>query len=660
MTGSRRSDERGVILIVTALIVVALAVVVALVVDLGQLRSDRRTNKSVTDVAARAGISRLPFGPWAGVCQARRYLLDNAKGFSAFDAGSETWSNAATPATVQPTSPCPANPLTPDATPCRPNAPGTWAKLQATAGGGRFTIEIQAGYAMPDSRFGEDTARGDTGDPAAGSCDNLAVIVTQRRPLLFAPVIGVADGNTRVRSVGRLNAVETLEFVAALQLLEERKCAVLETGGANTRVVSQPFGTYPGTIQIDSAADSGSCPSPILNGQATSGGPSIVACSADSTNPSCADGTGTRASRIGIYALNFNRPAGYITSGYPSTYGDKAAIPSPRTGRKYADRRYRENIKALDATVKSVVTGNSGRPPGCAAVVNNACTGNGVTWLVLQPSDCNNPLTFFLPPGRASAQNIWFNCDLKVNTPLTLTAADSYIVVTGQLEVNSQLTLTDPRKVYIGGRATGNKIGLDVGSGGVLTVNAGSHLACTTRTEVGHTTRLVVGSGAMKVASGSTVRMCQTVVLLASGYDKVPTVNGNSPCQTSTCAGYTGTISISSGGFVDWSAPNEIRDRLPTASELATTNPFEDLALWTEAGGNGNGMAGGATTSMAGSFFMPNADAFNLTGGGSLPVYLSAQFIATSMKVSGGATVNLVPNPLDSIPTSVYTVLLVR
>ncbi|MFP5317131.1 MAG: pilus assembly protein TadG-related protein [Acidimicrobiia bacterium] len=663
MTPIRRIDpgeERGVILVVTALIVVALAVVVALVVDLGQLRTDRRTNKSVADVAARAGISRLPFGPWAGVCQARRYLLDNARGFSAFDAGSETWSNAASPPTVHASSPCPANPLTPDATPCQPNAPGTWARLQATAGGGRFTVEIQAGYAMPDSRFGEDTALADTGDPAAGSCDNLAVIVTQRRPLLFAPVVGIADGETRVRSVGRLNAVETLEFVAALQLLEEHKCAVLETGGANTRVISQPFGTYPGTIQIDSAADSGSCPSPILNGQATSGGPSIVACSADSTNPSCSGGTGTRASRIGIYALNFTRPAGYVTSAYPSTYGDTRAIASPRTGRKYADRRYRENIRALDATVKSTITGNSGRPPGCAAVVDSSCTGNGVTWLVLQPADCNSLATFFLLPGRTSAPNIWFNCDLNVNTPLTLTASDASIVVTGQLQVGSTFTVTDARRLYVGGRSTGNKVGLDVGTGGTFTVNAGSHLTCKTRNEVGHTTRLVVGSGSMKVASGSTMRLCQTVVLLASGYDKVPTADGSSPCQTSACVNYTGSISISSGGFVDWSAPNEIRDRLPTAAELATTNPFEDLALWTEAGGNANSMAGGATTSMAGSFFMPNADAFNLTGGGALPVYLSAQFIATSMKVSGGATVNLVPNPLDSIPTSVYTVLLVR
>jgi hypothetical protein len=171
---------------------------------------------------------------------------------------------------------------------------------------------------------------------------------------------------------------------------------------------------------------------------------------------------------------------------------------------------------------------------------------------------------------------------------------------------------------------------------------------------------MVVGNGSMKVGSGGGVHMCQTFVEMASGFDKVPGSDGTSPCQTATCGNYTGTVSVSSGSLVDWSAPNEISGRLPSATELTTTNLFEDLALWTEAGGNTNGIAGNGSTNMSGAFFMPNADAFNLAGGGALPVYLSAQFIATSMKVTGGATVSLVPNPLDSIPTSVYNTLLVR
>ena len=653
-------DESGAVLVLMALALVAMALIAALVIDHGQLRTDQRTNKSVTDVAAQAGISRLAFGPWSGVCRARQYLLDNAKGFSTFDAGSETWSNAAVPPTVYGSTPCPVNTLTPDATPCAPNNPATWAKLQATAGAGNFTIEIQSGYAMPDARYSEDTGRGDTGDPAQGSCDNLVVIVNQRRPPSFAQVGGFGTATVRARSVGRLNSVETVDFVAALQLLEQHKCGVLQTSGANTRVIAQPFGTYPGTIQIESADDSGSCSQPILNAQA---GPSVIACSTNSTTSGCTPGTGANPSRIGIYALNYNRPPAEMTSAFPTSYGDTAAIASPRLGRLFADRRYRTNVFNLDAQVKTILTGNSGKPPGCASIASNACTGNGLTWLVLQQSDCNSVDTFFLVPGRTSAQNIWFNCDLNVTLPLALTHADSYVAVTGQLAVNSVFTISDPRQLYIGGRATGNKVGLDIGGAtSVFNVNLGPSLSCAARAAVGagHAVRMVVGDGSFKVASGAAIHMCQTFLELASGYAKVPSTDGTVPCQTAACGNYTGTVSISSGAFVDWSAPNEITGRIPTTTELTTTNQFEDLALWTEAGGNTNSMAGGATTTMSGCFFMPNADAFNLAGGGALPVYLSAQFIATSMKVTGGATVNLVPNPLDSIPTSVYNTLLVR
>ena len=656
--GARADDERGAVMVLTALLAVGALMMVALVLDLGELRSDSRTNKSVTDVAARAGISRLAFGPWSGVCKAREFLLGNAKGFSAFDSGSETWSNAAAQVVV--TNPCPAVATAPDANPCVPNQPATWAKLQATAEAGRFTIEIQAGYVLPDPRFPDDAGRGDIGVPEQGGCDNLVVILTERQAPSFAQVAGMGSTVTRVRSVGRLNAAESLDFVAALQLLEQHKCGVLQTGGANTRVIAQPFGAYPGTIQIDSAGDSGSCPQPIINAQATSGGPSVLACSVNSTNPDCRPGTGTRPSRIGEYAANFIKPPTVIATSYPSTYGDTVVVGSPRIGRKYTDLRYRANVASLDQSAKSILTGNSGRPPGCTVVLLNACTGNGVTWLVLQPLDCNTLGVFFLVPGRTSAQNIWFNCDLNVSSALTLSANNSYVVVTGKLAVNSTFTVSDPRKVYIGGQATGSKVGLDLsGSSSVLNLNAGPAATCSARTDPGHANRLVIGNGSMKVSSGATVRICQTFTYMASGYDNVPASNGAPPCA-SPCSGYSGTVSISSGSFVDLSAPNEITGRLPDAAELATTNPFEDLGLWTEAGGNTNSMAGGAATKLRGVFFLPNADAFNLAGGGSLPIDLSAQFVSTSLKVTGGATVNLVPNPEDSIPVTIYTTLLVR
>ena len=656
----RPDGEKGAVMMLTAFIALGSLMMVGLVVDLGQLRVDRRTNKSVADVAARAGVGRLGFGPWSGVCKAREFLLGNAKGFSSFDPGSETWSNAE--ALVYGSDPCPAVVSNPDTNPCQPNLPSSWAKLQATAGSGRFTIEIQSGYLLPDPRFPSDTPLGDTGVADRGSCDNLAVIISERQAPSFAQVGGGEPTVVRTRSVGRLNSAETLDFIAALQLLERSKCSVLTVSGSNTRVVAQPFNAYPGTVQIDSAGDSGSCPSPILNSQATSGGPAVVACSANSTLAACRPGIGDRPSRVGIYAANFVKPAGVIATDYPSTYGDTKVVGSPRTGRKYTDMRYRQNVHDLDQTAESMLTGNGGLPPGCISVdlLTSTCIGNGITWLVVQPLDCGTLGTFFADLTRALSQHIWFNCDLNVSSSLTLSAADAVVVVTGQLSVSSTFTITDPRKVYVGGRDSGNKIGLDLSSpSGVLKINMGTASACSGRTGPGHANKLVVGKGSVKVGSGFTVRLCQTFTYLASGYDKVPASDGTRPCTT-PCSGYLGTINISSGSTVDLSAPNEITGRLPADAELATTNPFEDLGLWVEAGGTANGLAGGASTKLAGVFFLPNADPFSLTGGGSLPIDLSAQFVSTSLKVSGGATVNLVPNPEDSIPVRIYTTLLVR
>jgi hypothetical protein len=654
-------DERGVFLVLYAVGITVILVVVALVVDLGRLRADRRVNKAVADTAARAGVARLPTSPWAGVCRARDYLVGNAREFPPLDVGSLKWWRPTVPPTPLSVDPC--NPST-DVfkAACQPNSPGTWARLTATAAGGDVAFEIQSGYALPDARFPDDQAvSGDNGAAAKGSCDNLAVVVTQRRQPLFGGIVDPSAKTTRVRSVGRLNTVTNIKYIPALLLLEQNKCQVLVTGGSGTRVIAQPYQDKPGVIQIDSAKDSG-CTQPLLDGQSTSSGPTIVACSARlvPSTPGCNPATGEADSRIGIYALNFGRPpTDLITSPYPGSYGDTRAIESPRSSREPIDKLYRQNLVALDAEAKSVLTGRTS-PPGCTPVVLSLCTDlAGRVWLVLQPPDCSSLGAFFGVPGRTDASHIWFNCDLSVTAPLSLSGADATIVVTGQLHVGSTFAVADPRTIFIGGRATGNRIGLDVGGAtSVFSVNRGAAADCAGRAGLGRTTRLVVGSGTLKMGSGSTANLCQTFVYMASGYDKLPASDGTAPCNT--CGTYSGTLDVSSNSFVDWSAPNRITGRAADPGEIQSTSPYEDLSFWTEAGGNNNGLTGGGQTRMAGIYFLGNADSFNLAGNGSLPVLLSAQFIARRMSVTGNATVNLVPNPNDSVPVITYSVLLVR
>jgi len=678
------------VVILFAIAMTAIMTMAALVLDLARLRTDRRVNKSVADMAVRAGLGVLQAGPWSGVCRATEYLKTNSR-FSTFDPGSEKWFQLGSPVSALTTSPCLNISSFPFLTLCLPGQLGiprtdTWGRLTATAGGGRYAIEIQSGYAMPDSRFPEDVAAAaDTGDPLKGSCDNLVVIIKETQPAVFARVIDKNDKTTTIRSVGRVSNIVTGDYNPALLLLEQHGCAVLTDSSNGGRIIAQPYLDHPGVIQIDSADDQGGCSSnqAVFNGKATSGGPSIIACSAKTVNPSpgCNLATGDKPGRNGIYALNFpHGPNDYVTSSYAGgTYGDTEAVRSAQSGRQPLDVLYRTTVAALDADAKSVINGNAGKPPGCGAITNNACTGTDGTWLVLQQSDCNSYDSFFtsaLAPLRAASQRIWFNCDLTVNsslllpTGLNLTAVDSYVVVTGQLSVTATFAIISPRKVYIGGRATGNKIGLDIGNGGNFSVNnAAPALDCVVPGGVIKFTKLVVGKGSFKMASGGTAHLCQTFLLMANGYDKVPTTDGTPPCAnptaspavtTTVCDTYLGTVEIGSGSHIDWSAPNLISGRRPTTAELQTTSPFEDVGLWTEAGGNTNSVGGGGDAKMTGVFFLGNADSFTLAGNSGANVYLSAQFISRTMKVTGGAVVNLVLSPYDSIPFVVYQLLLVR
>jgi hypothetical protein len=678
-----KRDERGVVVILYALALTGIVTVAAMVLDLSQLRSDRRINKSVADSAVRAGLGVLQAGPWSGVCRAREYLRTN-KGLSSFDPGSEKWFQLSAPLNRLTSSPCLNTTNAPFVNLCLPGELGiprtdTWGRLTATAGGGRYTIEIQSGYSMPDPRFPEDQlAAADTGDPLKGSCDNLAVIITEKRTPLFGGVIDRRTRTTTIRSVGRLSMISTGEYNPALLLLERAGCDVLVAGSNNTRVIAQPYLDHPGVIQIDSA-DTVGCSNgqAVLNGANTSGGPSVVACSAKLLNPTpgCNLATADKPSRIGIYALNFPHPPGdRVTTDYNtdlslSTYGDTKAVPSAQSGREPIDHFYRKNVRSLDAEAKAMVNGNAGKPPGCTTIVLSSCTGNGVTWLVLQQADCNTltgPLNFFtLVPTRLLAQNIWFNCDLSVRTPVLLEGLNSRIVVTGQLQVASTFSILDPRAIYIGGRSGSNRIGLDIDNGGVFSVNRATAVDCAARALIGRYTKVVVGNGSMNLSSGGAAFLCQTFVYMASGYDKVPATDNTPPCS-SPCSTYTGTISIGSGSSVDWSAPNLITDRRPDLVDvdlgglIPPVSPFEDVAFWTEAGGTANSISGNGGTKMTGVYFMGNAHSFSLAGNSGANVYLSAQFISRTMKVTGGAVVNLVINPIDAIPIIVYELLLVR
>ena len=268
-----RRDEGGAVLILMTVSMVAVIVTAALVLDLAHLRTVRRVNKSVADMSVRAGLGVLNLGPWSGVCRAADYLR-SSKGFGSFDPGSEKWFQLSDPLSQLTSSPC----INPNLQACLPGGLGvpntsTWGRLTATAGGGRFSVEIQSGYAMPDPRFPEDAlVPADTGDPLKGACDNLSVILREKHTPLFGRMLGAQERTATIRSVGRLSLIASEEHSPALLLLERSGCDVLSVNSNNSRVIAQPYLKYPGVIQIDSAGQ-GTCGQnqAVLNGATTQG-----------------------------------------------------------------------------------------------------------------------------------------------------------------------------------------------------------------------------------------------------------------------------------------------------------------------------------------------------------------------------------------------------
>jgi Flp pilus assembly protein TadG len=78
----RVDDERGVTLVLFALLMVALLGIAGLVVNIGLVRADRQRNKGAADVAVTAGMYALDAGggqiaTFRGACAALDYLKTN-------------------------------------------------------------------------------------------------------------------------------------------------------------------------------------------------------------------------------------------------------------------------------------------------------------------------------------------------------------------------------------------------------------------------------------------------------------------------------------------------------------------------------------------------------------------------------------------------------
>lgn len=467
----RAGDDRGTVLIITAVSMVAMLAMAAIVLDLAVLRQDRAADRAAADAAALAAVTRLNEDPVAGTpvavsaCRdAWTYFLQNR----------------------------------PDATPVVtvPNCSGAFTTrcngtVRSTTGvAGPYTVTIR--YPVPNGdplmqseRLGGDTAQAVTdidGDP----CGRFGVQVVRDRELAFGRVAGMGDGTTSVHSVAVATTSNDARFPIALLILDPVGCGVLiANGGGNIRVRS--IGTHPGFISVDS--DASQCTGGNYATDAQGSGSTIRA-------------DGTLAGEPGVVRLYGLRAAlcnGTDHACDPSDVAGGTLAPQPepaprRTGRAQVDWRF--NCKGDYGTMdvgRCPLTGQ--RNPYIdqltAAVGGTGAPTGFLDYRASYPCNVGPGAVVTVPEG-----NWYVNCNLDVKGLVRFTGGN--VVFQSDLKVGSSGSIV-------------------MNNGNTGSLSAGCEVSvCATESSANHAFAYFRTGGITRVAGGS-IAMHNTFVYLRTG-----------------------------------------------------------------------------------------------------------------------------------------------
>ena len=625
-------DERGVTIILFAILMLAILAMVAIVIDLSATRWDRQDSKRNADLAASAAIQRMKdFNdgiprPWPAICEAISYL--DANGLGTLSGTYKTGAGVALAV-----DPCDGT-GSPDFDQCVPNDATSWGWFEGTAQAGSIKIDIKSGYQMPDTSFGDTAA--DAGDAAQGSCDNVGVIIEKTRQLEFARVIGQSEQTTRIRSVGRVTIANEADDVLALLLLERTACGVVQTeGNSNALVKAAGYDSRPGLIHADSTGTQ----TPSCNSQKVfdvgPANPSTPRIRADASVTTGVDGQiSTRAMGPAGNAANAHDPCQTHVAIFNTNPSTNCVVEGGLLGRGPVDQRYRIPMINLrtEAAGRVAWTNNQAAAAGFAVVDNPTCS---------------------VPATSLTVSKLFVRCD-NYSPNADITFSNTEVVFTGRITVpnNRTYTFNNPRTLYVGGNANQNGVAVS----GTLKVNSnnatdanGNLSICDDRLLNGprtDTTKFVLMNGPFSV--GGTARLCSTTLFLADNTASscpLPSTDGVAPYGNSC----NGDLDITGGSAViDWSGPNQ-SPVSPTAAEIAN---LEDLAFWTESSDTQRVTGGGAII-MRGIVFAPNTDPMRLGGNGTNDV-TDAQILVRKLVANGNAQLILRPDPANVVPFAVF------
>lgn len=647
---TRPKDEEGAVAATVAILLVVLIMFTALVLDIGSLRMDRRESQLAVDLAATAAFFPLdafdPEAPGAGrsACEnAWDYIEANLDGLNTTVAV-ETPGGGAPCSSFSTAAVC---------------DPATSVPVTSRVVADPYVIELTTpvlSFGSGDTSSDALMARVENADGTP--CERFGVRVHRTRDYFFANVSGFLSGETQPSAVSRYVPGEAGNF-ASLIVLEQADCVALDVSGQGGVTVQNYEGDptttaddVPGEITVDSVATGDCTPSKPF------------ALHVRGTNQGYVRAEG----EINQKALQGPNPgAAYEVGDLTTTVSDGgpklAVIPRPE------GRELREVVDHLVNCTTGYTVGQANPPwhpqhetlegiadcddaatlpPFVSRLRAGLETGDLTTnaaWTVF-PDDfagqsCKSPTATLTPTtpavdlttglARTVGERLFINCGTGGNdtfTPTSVTISDVDFIVS-------------QNRIQVAGGSTQLTIAGDSPNGSVLYLRNGD-LTKGSQGRITFTNVFVyvdnLADGFVSIGAGS-----PTVTWRGT---RTSAVDSERQAFIDRCHGTT------SGSYV---FDNPVGTSAPALPPAACFGP---VALWSN--GTGQHLIGGqGLLNIAGTFFTPNANRFELKGDSTQSLD-AAQFFSRYINISGQGDITMTPNPFTTLPTSAPTSALIR
>lgn len=666
--------EAGAFIVLWALLILAVLIMVAIVIDLSALRQARRQQRLAADSAVTAGglaLKRTAVGRLAACEDAWSYAAQNL----GFD-----------PA---PASPCGGYDVASGGTDCVKSSPSSAVPQFATGTLGAYTVTITTPVLNNDALMKADAIGGDLTQPANSStgtfnsdgepCSRIGVRIMSTQSASFAQVIGQGSGTTNSHSVARAT-IDEGDLRPSLVVLEPHKCNAMEVTGTPSIEVVGTTAT-PGGIVI--VSDGNSCPTSgagagyVLN--VGSGKDNSHVTAAFNGNIFLKAGSGSCVGSA-CDPSQLDDPTCWKIDPALTNCTGYSPIPQPidvpinrsridylyncRTGYTTGTGNY-TNV-SIDGGNMADCTGTSGDYLNkIFQTVTSTGSGlrlpSGTTWDLIVGDDPKKKCADPLPP-LPSPGNVQFNCDAS---GLAVTVdGHAWFRQTGKPEfkplavrvngsadfdgdVNPSALFEIRGNAYFGGtmsiggsadvRIRGNSFFAgDISvSGGNLSLRGttGSYPTdCVEATFITNVSSCARLSG--YTAATATAPSAGGALSFLMGNLK-QTGGAISVDRVMVYGGPNAALSRTGGGDLTWFPPSE--------------GPFRKLAFWSDLQAASHELSGNGVLNVDGVYFAPGAN-FTL-GGNPSAIPQDAQFWALTLKAAGTATFRMTPDPeLPSLP----------